>query len=109
MALIADVAGSLGPAGTTKKARDERRYCCVILTSSTPASTSEAVPVSAASMTTRTVWPACAVMLPLNGVQTPLRLTGAPETIRAVLCVAPTPITLTRKKSALEEFEPWAR
>ena len=56
----------------------------------------------------RTVWPANALMLALAAVQAPLRLRGRTQRLEDLLVVV-VPTTQTRKKSALEEFDPWAR
>ena len=63
---------------------------------------------SAASNRMRTVWPANAFRLALAAVQAPLRLLAAPSDWKTCVEVVPD-TTKTRKKSALEEFEPWAR
>src|SRR5687768_463268 len=67
--------------------RGNERYCCVIVPSSTPASTRLAVDASAASNRMRTVWPAKALMLALTAVQAPLRLAAAPSDWKAWVVV----------------------
>src|SRR5262245_63636439 len=77
-------------------------------TSSTPASTRLAVLASAASMRMRTPCPAYGVRLALATAQAPLRLAAAPTWLNRTV-VPPLWTTEIRKKSADDEFEPWAR
>jgi hypothetical protein len=80
----------------------------VILTSSTPASTRLAPDSSAAEISMRTNWPAYWLMLQVPTPQAPLRSVAAPAWVNSVV-VPPLWMMDTRKKSADEEFEPWAR
>src|SRR6185369_7758631 len=106
------VRGSRGNArrreGVSPLPRSSAPYgCCTTFTSSTPASTRLAVLASAASNWMRTVWPAKAVMLAVPVIQTASSLAVEPSSSSTVEVVVP--ITLARKKSAVEELVPWAK
>ena len=88
--------------------RGNERYCCVIVTSSTPASTRLAVAASAASNRMRTVWPANALMLALAARPGAVAVGGRAQRLEDLRRRRPDHDE-TRKKSALDEFDPWAR
>lgn len=100
-----------GPAGRTRWASRKRRdtaYWFVIETSSTAASTRLAPEASAASKMILMVWPAKELTLTLAGVHTASRSDAAPSDSNTVVVPEESEIR-ARKKSALEEFERWAR